>query len=190
MSNVISRKPPTREALTYRILMFAQPDTIWHTRTHRACAHARMHTCTSVGLETLRAGRTHTWACTSQLARLGDHVNTLADAAGACSRITNTPVPLSYSRHTSRFLTIWLGSLSFVLTSTIGTPLTLPVVVLICWMLLGIEELGHLIEQPFKVHPYLKERSFENCESYDVGVPTRNLANNIVLGIEAILKDS
>lgn len=125
-----------------------------------------------------------------QLSRLSGHIDKLADAAGACSRITNTPVPLSYSRHTSRFLSLWLGTLPFVLANAIGAALTLPCVMLTCWMLLGIEELGHLIEQPFEVHPHLQEvDNYENAESYDFGVPTVNLANNIALGVRAILKE-
>jgi len=61
---------------------------------------------------------------------------------------------------------------------------------LTCWMLLGIEELGHLIEQPFEVHSHMKTvGKYPNSESYDVGVPTRSLANNIVLGVEALLNE-
>ena len=38
---------------------------------------------------------------------LEGHVDALAGCLGACERILNAPVPLSYSRHTSRFLSIW-----------------------------------------------------------------------------------
>ena len=31
--------------------------------------------------------------------------------------------------------------------------------------------------------------NYENAESYDFGVPTVNLANNIALGVRAILKE-
>jgi predicted membrane chloride channel (bestrophin family) len=31
-----------------------------------------------------------------------------------------TPVPLSYARHTSRFLTFWLWTLPFVLVNDLG----------------------------------------------------------------------
>jgi hypothetical protein len=34
---------------------------------------------------------------------------------GGCERILRTPVPLSYSRHNSRFLIIWLTLLPFTL---------------------------------------------------------------------------
>lgn len=47
-------------------------------------------------------------------------------------------VPWSYSRHTSRFLTIWCGTLPFALVPTFGW-LTLPAVMTICWCLFGIE---------------------------------------------------
>ena len=94
-------------------------------------------------------------------------------------RITNTPVPLSYSRHTSRFLTVWLGTLPFVLAGAVGARLTLPCVIVACWLLLGIEELGHLIEQPFEVNA--------DAKVYDVGIPANLIARNIEAGIQDVL---
>jgi predicted membrane chloride channel (bestrophin family) len=41
-------------------------------------------------------------------------VNDFSGAVGASERIVQTPVPLSYARHTSRFLTLWLWSLPWV----------------------------------------------------------------------------
>jgi hypothetical protein len=39
---------------------------------------------------------------------------------GGCERILRTPVPLSYSRHNSRFLIIWLTLLPFTLWDQVG----------------------------------------------------------------------
>eukprot|EP00884_Botryococcus_braunii_P010537 jgi/Botrbrau1/19485/Bobra.0749s0001.1 len=39
----------------------------------------------------------------------------MADSIGACERILRTPIPLSYTRHTSRFLVIFLFLLPFQL---------------------------------------------------------------------------
>ena len=58
-------------------------------------------------------------------------------------------MPLSYSRHTSRFLSVWLGTLPFVLP---GPPLLLPPVAFVAsWALLAIEDIGHIIEEPFNM---------------------------------------
>jgi len=63
-------------------------------------------------------------------------------------------VPLTYSRHTSRSLTLWCGTLPLVLVDMLGLA-ALPAMAGLCWCLFGIEELGHLIEQPFQgaCHP-------------------------------------
>mmetsp|Transcript_12285 Transcript_12285/g.18845 ORF Transcript_12285/g.18845 Transcript_12285/m.18845 type:complete len:447 (+) Transcript_12285:107-1447(+) len=82
------------------------------------------------------------------LTEMTHEINYLVDALSTCQKIARTPVPLSYSRHTSRLLTLWTGTLPFALIGQLGY-LTLPVLVTACFFLLGIEEIGHLIEQPF-----------------------------------------
>jgi len=82
------------------------------------------------------------------LTEMTHDINSLVDALSSCQKIARTPVPMSYSRHTSRLLTIWTGTLPFALIGQLGM-LTLPVIVIACFFLLGIEEIGHLIEQPF-----------------------------------------
>jgi len=82
------------------------------------------------------------------LTEMTHEINSLVDALSTCQKIARTPVPLSYSRHTSRLLTWWTGTLPFALVAQLGL-LTLPVLVIACFFLLGIEEIGHLIEQPF-----------------------------------------
>ena len=57
-------------------------------------------------------------------------------------------MPSSYSRHTSRFLSIYCFTLPFVLVQQLELA-TAPVVMAICWGLFSIEEIGHLIEEPF-----------------------------------------
>ena len=113
-----------------------------------------------------------------QLSRAADLVNKLIDNALGCARIVNTPVPKSYSRHTSRFLTMWCGTLPFVLAPMIG-PVAIPTAAVISWSLFGIEELGHLIEQPFEVNA--------DAKVYDVGIPANQIARNIEAGIQDVL---
>jgi len=70
---------------------------------------------------------------------------------GAMERIVKSIVPTSYSRHTSRMLSIWTLTLPFVLVHTLQG-FMIPVVTIICWMLTVIEEVGHVIEDPFNIH--------------------------------------
>uniref|UniRef100_A0A7S2V4G3 Uncharacterized protein n=1 Tax=Fibrocapsa japonica TaxID=94617 RepID=A0A7S2V4G3_9STRA len=79
---------------------------------------------------------------------LEGEITKFIDFMGMCERIKLTPVPLSYSRHTSRFLTVYMATLPFVLTSVCGN-LTPYIIFCMCWGLFSIEEIGHYIEEPF-----------------------------------------
>jgi len=79
---------------------------------------------------------------------LDNEITKLIDFLGMCERIKLTPVPLSYSRHTSRFLTLYMATLPFVLVNIAGN-MTPFVVLGMCWGLFSIEEIGHYIEEPF-----------------------------------------
>jgi len=72
----------------------------------------------------------------------------LIQTIGSCERVLGTPVPLSYSRHTSRFLTLWAATLPLVLTPVLGWT-SVPVIAAMCWGLFSIEEVGHTVEEPF-----------------------------------------
>ena len=80
-----------------------------------------------------------------------------------------TAVPWSYSRHTSRFLTLWCGTLPLALVPLFGW-LTIPVVMVICWCLFGIEEIGHLIEQPFVSDDIVESQKYLTKERLTVAV--------------------
>jgi len=131
-------------------------------------------------------------------------VGSLGDSVANADKILRTPVPLSYSRHTSRFLTIWSGTLPLALVGQLGL-VTLPVVAITCWCLYGIEEIGHLIEQPFvgdktpgenvswpnnsilAVFPLVRRAT--DTKPYDIGIPVNNLAKKVkeeVKGLAAI----
>ncbi len=79
----------------------------------------------------------------------------ISNCYGASERIVRSNVPASYSRHTSRFLSIWCLTLPMVLVSSLQW-VTVPVVALICWSLFIIEEVGHIVEDPFNAHLYIK----------------------------------
>jgi hypothetical protein len=64
------------------------------------------------------------------------NITSFEDALGGCERILKTPVPLSYTRHTGRFLMIWLTMLPFSLYGSCGIG-TIPLCVIIAFLLLG-----------------------------------------------------
>eukprot|EP00312_Isochrysidales_sp_CCMP1244_P026333 CAMPEP_0202793242 /NCGR_PEP_ID=MMETSP1388-20130828/85388_1 /ASSEMBLY_ACC=CAM_ASM_000864 /TAXON_ID=37098 /ORGANISM="Isochrysis sp, Strain CCMP1244" /LENGTH=380 /DNA_ID=CAMNT_0049463043 /DNA_START=42 /DNA_END=1184 /DNA_ORIENTATION=+ len=103
-------------------------------------------------------------------------VGSLVDALGSCESLLTTPVPLSYSRHTSRFLTIWCGTLPVVLVDALGW-MTVPAVAFVSWCLFGIEEIGHLIEQPFRDEEALASAPalVSARRHYSYGLPVRRL---------------
>jgi hypothetical protein len=77
-----------------------------------------------------------------------------------CDRIYTTPIPVSYTRHTARFLLMFLMTLPIALYSEfsqgeklIGT-LMIPVITFMSSIFLfAIEELGVQIEEPFGILP-------------------------------------
>ena len=77
-----------------------------------------------------------------------DAYELLSIQIGVCEKLVKQPVPLSYSRHTSRFLTLYLYSLPIALVSELGL-MTIPVITAISWSFLSIQEIGHFIEEPF-----------------------------------------
>eukprot|EP00448_Togula_jolla_P018120 CAMPEP_0170569230 /NCGR_PEP_ID=MMETSP0224-20130122/423_1 /TAXON_ID=285029 /ORGANISM="Togula jolla, Strain CCCM 725" /LENGTH=414 /DNA_ID=CAMNT_0010891341 /DNA_START=1 /DNA_END=1242 /DNA_ORIENTATION=- len=80
-----------------------------------------------------------------------ERVHTHLDKALLCvadmERLATEAVPRDYSRHTSRFLTVWMVTLPFVLLDC-GALMPVAVTV-IAWALLSIEEIGHTLEDPF-----------------------------------------
>jgi len=73
---------------------------------------------------------------------------------GACERIFKTPLPLVYTRHTARFLTLWCLLLPFGLYNDMkGSFMLIPVMAVITAFKLGIEELGVQITEPFSILP-------------------------------------
>lgn len=89
---------------------------------------------------------------------LDQNLTQLADVLGGCERILRTPIPLSYTRMTTRFLFVWLLLLPLALSGEIlrldhSIWLTIPAVSFIAFGLLGVEEVGVQIEEPFSILP-------------------------------------
>ena len=90
------------------------------------------------------------------------------DLLSGCERIFTTPVPLVYTRHTARFLTLWMLLLPLALYEEFGKmpenaywlginglPL-IPAASLLSLFLFGIEELAVQLEEPFSILPMQK----------------------------------
>ncbi|MEI7687752.1 MAG: bestrophin family protein [Planctomycetota bacterium] len=75
-------------------------------------------------------------------------VAALIDCAGACDRIHKTPLPFAYVVHLRSALILYCGTLPFAMLDEFGWGEIL-VTGLITFVMLGIEEIGVEIEDPF-----------------------------------------
>lgn len=117
------------------------------------------------------------------LTEASHEINSLVSSLTSCEKIVRTPIPWCYSRHTSRFLTIWCGTLPFAVVGQLGW-LAVPVVMTACWCLFAIEEIGQLIEQPFVGYAFEGEmsplvRRGRKTQPYDIGLPVCTLAGEV-----------
>lgn len=88
--------------------------------------------------------------------RMDTTLSALTDDIGACERIFKTPIPTVYTGHTSRFTGTWLALLPLAIYGidpSWNHLASIPAVGAITFFLLGIEELGLQIEEPFSLLP-------------------------------------
>lgn len=83
---------------------------------------------------------------------MDDQIATYINDAGACERIMKTSIPTCYTRHTSRFLLIWLSFLPVALYDICGWA-SPGVEAVLAFLLIGVENIGIQIEEPFTVLP-------------------------------------
>jgi predicted membrane chloride channel (bestrophin family) len=80
-----------------------------------------------------------------------------ANAMGACDRIFTSPVPLFYTRHTARFLALWLLAMPLALWEPFAGSWNhiamIPTSAVIAFFFFGIEELSLALEEPFTILP-------------------------------------
>lgn len=69
-------------------------------------------------------------------------------SSGSAERIFRTPIPLSYTRHTSRCLVFWLAALPVGLYNELGMESIL-VCPIVTYFFLGIDQIGVDVEEPF-----------------------------------------
>jgi hypothetical protein len=105
--------------------------------------------CDRLGQEIMGIAYTDSsFSSRERLALLGN-IDKLTNALGQCERIHQTAVPLNYARHALRSLTLWLVTLPFCLVQDFGL-LTGPVTGIVAWLLFGVYQIGHSIEDPFQ----------------------------------------
>ncbi|OKH40141.1 hypothetical protein NIES2119_04250 [[Phormidium ambiguum] IAM M-71] len=83
-----------------------------------------------------------------QLTALQALINDLVDCLGGCERILKTPIPLAYAIHLKQLILLYCLSLPFQMVEEFGF-FTGIIVAIVSFTLLGIEEIGVEIENPF-----------------------------------------
>lgn len=76
------------------------------------------------------------------------HLNALLDVCGACERIVNTPLPFSYKAMLRTGLFLHLLTAPWYTISSLGMK-GIPVLLMVCFFLLGVELIDTHIEDPF-----------------------------------------
>ncbi len=83
-----------------------------------------------------------------QLINMDKELKDFIDLIGACERIKNTPIPYSYMMYVKKFITIYIMTLPFGFVTQSGY-MTIPIVVLVSFVLLSVELIAEEIEDPF-----------------------------------------
>lgn len=108
----------------------------------------------------------------------------LTAALGGCERLLRTPIPTSFTRHASRALMLWCYASPLVLYPVmgVGTPVA---AFFVAWALLGLEDIGVQVEEPFDVLPLLQicQAVHDSCDNL-VGAATSDAARRGVPSAE------
>ncbi|MCP4499694.1 MAG: bestrophin [Deltaproteobacteria bacterium] len=81
--------------------------------------------------------------------RFSDDSKVLIDALGVCHRIQKTPIPFVYAVYLRRILVMYLATLPIALVEKMGWN-SLWILALVGYALLGLEQIGVEIENPFE----------------------------------------
>eukprot|EP00892_Ulva_mutabilis_P012503 jgi/Ulvmu1/9625/UM054_0055.1 len=96
--------------------------------------------------------------------QMHENLTKLHDLLGACERIMRTPIPVAYTRHTTRCLILWLTVMPYALWGNLGWA-TIVAAPLISFLLSGINEIGIDVEEPFSLLPLeaIADRAQDDC---------------------------
>ena len=83
-----------------------------------------------------------------QFVALDQNVQLLVDYCGSCERIQRTPMPFAYMVHLRRVILLYCYSLPLALVRDYDW-WTIPATLFVAFVMLGIEEIGVEIENPF-----------------------------------------
>jgi putative membrane protein len=100
----------------------------------------------------IRAARTHGTIDSIQQLALDANLTNLTDILGGCERISNTPLPYSYSVLLHRTVYVYCFLLPLGLVDSLGwmTPI---IVVFIAYTYVALEAIADELEEPFGLHP-------------------------------------
>ena len=111
------------------------------------------------------------------MGNIENSITELCNASGTCERIFSSPVPLVYTRHTSRFVAVWVLLLPFALWEPFGDGWNhigmIPASIILSFFFFGIDELSVQLEEPFSVLPLhsitrgIEAASDEHVQWYD-----------------------
>ena len=89
--------------------------------------------------------------------QIQEAVTIFEDNLGSSERLLTSPVPIFYSRHLARMVSVWLFLLPFGIYDSFGNTwnhiMMIPTITVISVMLFGIEEIATQLEEPFTVLP-------------------------------------
>ena len=111
---------------------WSQQQSAQHRVSHALTAACRPLLCFQVLTHIIESS-----GCSGfQALQMQENIKTFEDILGGCERLLRTPLPVSYTRHTSRFLILWLSLVPFALVGKLSWA-TVPVVGFIALLLLG-----------------------------------------------------
>ena len=84
---------------------------------------------------------------------MDEQVRRIVMCLGQAERVLRTPLPTDFTRHTSRLLALWSFLLPFAIYDGCGPIGVVPASVMISYALMGIEDVGLQIEEPFNILP-------------------------------------
>lgn len=107
----------------------------------------------------------------SQRVEMNSMLNNMVEGLSSCERISTTPLPIAYRIYLKRLILIYCVGLPFNLIEKMQW-WAIPVVAIVSFILLGLEEVGKELENPFL---------------YGVNdLPVDALCNNVIDDIESI----
>ena len=98
--------------------------------------------------QTLREARDRGLVSDYVMIAIDQNTQQLVDYVGGCERIHKTPIPFAYMVHVRRALIAYCLSLPLAIAGEFQW-FTVPITFMVCYVLIGIEEIGVEIEDPF-----------------------------------------